>query len=119
MATLAPKTTGVRKGHELDVSRVLPLLKHQGVIESVDVPVEVGQFSHGQSNPTYLLSLGTEGEAGSQKLVLRKQPPGKLLRGAHAVDREYQCMTALVRCALELFTWSLRPPASRAKAAAY
>ena len=27
--------------------------------------------------------------------MLRKQPPGKLLRGAHAVDREFQCMTAL------------------------
>ncbi len=27
--------------------------------------------------------------------VLRKQPPGTLLRGAHAVDREYRIMRAL------------------------
>lgn len=28
-------------------------------------------------------------------MVLRKQPPGKLLRGAHAVDREFRVMAAL------------------------
>ena len=27
--------------------------------------------------------------------TVRKQPPGKLLPGAHAVDREYKVMTAL------------------------
>ena len=27
--------------------------------------------------------------------VLRKQPPGKLLRGAHQVDREYRVLKAL------------------------
>lgn len=30
-----------------------------------------------------------------RKLVLRKQPPGKLLRGAHRVDREFAAMQAL------------------------
>ena len=40
------------------------------------------QFAHGQSNPTYLLSIG------SRKYVLRKQPPGTLLHGAHDVIRE-------------------------------
>jgi aminoglycoside phosphotransferase (APT) family kinase protein len=33
-------------------------------------PLEVRQFSHGQSNPTYLLLLP------DRKLVLRKKPPG-------------------------------------------
>ena len=42
------------------------------------------QFKHGQSNPTYLLIVG-EGE---HKFVLRKQPPGLLLKGAHQVLRE-------------------------------
>jgi len=28
-------------------------------------------------------------------VVLRKKPPGKLLRGAHAVDREFQIQSAL------------------------
>ena len=40
------------------------------------------QFVHGQSNPTYLISIGTK------KFVLRKQPPGILLHGAHDVMRE-------------------------------
>ena len=49
------------------------------------------QFKHGQSNPTYVCSVRDK----STKLVLRKQPPGKLLRGAHAVDREFRVMNAL------------------------
>ena len=47
------------------------------------------QFKGGQSNPTYLLT------AESQKYVLRRKPPGKLLKSAHAVDREYKVITAL------------------------
>ena len=47
------------------------------------------KFSDGQSNPTFLLSTG------SGQYVLRRQPPGELLKSAHAVDREYQVMTAL------------------------
>ena len=47
------------------------------------------KFSDGQSNPTFLLS------AASGRYVLRRQPPGDLLKSAHAVDREYRVMTAL------------------------
>lgn len=47
------------------------------------------KFSGGQSNPTFLLT--TE----SGKVVLRRQPPGKLLKSAHAVDREYRVIEAL------------------------
>ena len=47
------------------------------------------QFKGGQSNPTYLLT------AESQKYVLRRKPPGKLLKSAHAVDREYKVITTL------------------------
>ena len=49
----------------------------------------VEQFKGGQSNPTY--KLVTPGRA----YVLRRKPPGKLLPGAHAVDREYRVITAL------------------------
>ena len=52
--------------------------------------MEIKQFTLGQSNPTYLLTL-----ADGIRLVLRKQPPGKILRGAHQVGREYQIMSAL------------------------
>ncbi len=59
-----------------------------------EVP-EIGQlrqlekFSDGQSNPTY--RLDTE----SGQYVLRRQPPGELLKSAHAVDREYRVIAAL------------------------
>lgn len=47
------------------------------------------QFKGGQSNPTY--QLITE----NKKYVLRRKPPGKLLKSAHAVDREYRVLSAL------------------------
>ena len=87
-SSLAPPTTKMR-GEGIDISKVLPLLHKAGVLTQPTAEATVSQFSHGQSNPTYLLDID------GQKLVLRKQPPGKLLRGAHAVDREFQCMTAL------------------------
>ena len=43
----------------------------------------------GQSNPTYFLDYG------AHALVLRKQPKGDLLPGAHAVDREFRALSAL------------------------
>ncbi len=52
-------------------------------------PLSVEQFKGGQSNPTYKLT--TLGRA----YVLRRKPPGKLLPGAHAVDREYRAIAAL------------------------
>ena len=47
------------------------------------------KFSDGQSNPTYLVV----GQGG--KYVLRTQPRGQLLRGAHLLDREYRVMSSL------------------------
>lgn len=43
----------------------------------------------GQSNPTFILSSPTG------KFVLRRKPPGVLLKSAHAVDREFRVMSAL------------------------
>jgi aminoglycoside phosphotransferase (APT) family kinase protein len=43
----------------------------------------------GQSNPTYFLTFD------NRRLVLRKQPNGELLPGAHDVARECRAMTAL------------------------
>lgn len=58
-------------------------------IEGFSAPIEVEQFSGGQSNPTFLL------KAGGNRYVLRKKPPGKLLPSAHAVDREFRVISAL------------------------
>ncbi|MDX1556091.1 MAG: phosphotransferase [Xanthomonadales bacterium] len=52
-------------------------------------PLTARKFSNGQSNPTFLV------EAASGQYVLRRKPPGPLLKSAHAVDREYRVMTAL------------------------
>ncbi len=49
----------------------------------------VEKFSDGQSNPTYRLV------SGDRRYVLRAKPPGKLLKSAHAVDREFRVMQAL------------------------
>lgn len=49
----------------------------------------IEKFSAGQSNPTYLLT------AASGRYVLRAKPPGKLLKSAHQVDREFRVMQAL------------------------
>lgn len=43
----------------------------------------------GQSNPTYFIDFG------DRRMVLRKKPSGPILRGAHAIDREYRVLAAL------------------------
>lgn len=58
-------------------------------VEGIDQSFSVRQFQGGQSNPTYLIT------AGEHQYVLRKKPPGKLLKSAHQIEREYQIMTAL------------------------
>ena len=52
-------------------------------------PIQVEQFVVGRSNPTFLI------KAQSGNYVLRRQPPGPLLKSAHAVDREYRVIEAL------------------------
>jgi len=52
-------------------------------------PLEVSQFKGGQSNPTYKLDTPTA------SFVLRRKPPGPILPGAHAVEREYRVLAAL------------------------
>ncbi|KAG2434084.1 hypothetical protein HXX76_007812 [Chlamydomonas incerta] len=82
----------VRAGHQLDTQKLETYLRQQlpGLFNGVDAPsLGVQQFSHGQSNPTFLVTIG------QTKLVLRKKPPGKLLASAHAVEREYKVLAAL------------------------
>ncbi len=58
-------------------------------IEDYSGPLTVRQFKGGQSNPTYRL------ETPGALYVLRKKPPGPLLKGAHDVLREAWVMRAL------------------------
>jgi aminoglycoside phosphotransferase (APT) family kinase protein len=52
-------------------------------------PIELHKFSVGQSNPTFRLTTP------SGSYVLRRKPPGVLLKSAHAVDREFRVQKAL------------------------
>ena len=52
-------------------------------------PLTAEKFAGGQSNPTFKLT------AGSGTYVLRRKPPGQLLKSAHAVDREFKVISAL------------------------
>lgn len=52
-------------------------------------PITAEKTPTGQSNPTFIL------KAGSGEYVLRRKPPGQLLKSAHAVDREFRVIRAL------------------------
>lgn len=80
-------TREVRESHRFDVPRLERYLTAH--IDGFRGPLAVRQFRGGQSNPTYLL----EGPSG--RYVLRRKPPGKLLKSAHAVDREFRAISAL------------------------
>ncbi|BFZ64624.1 hypothetical protein YB2330_005774 [Saitoella coloradoensis] len=60
-------------------------------VPEIKCPIDVKQFTHGQSNPTYVLT-----DAANERYVLRKKPPGQLLsKTAHAVEREYKVLRAI------------------------
>ncbi len=60
-----------------------------GALPGFDEDLEVSKFATGQSNPTYLL------KGSDRAFVLRRKPPGKLLKSAHAVEREFRVQKAL------------------------
>ncbi len=66
----------------------------EGKIDGFEPVLNVVKFPGGQSNPTFLL------ETASEKYVLRRKPPGALLKSAHAVDREYRVQKALMHGAV-------------------
>lgn len=51
----------------------------------------IERISGGQSNPTYFVDFG------GQQLVLRKKPVGHIMKGAHAIEREFRVMRALAK----------------------
>lgn len=71
----------------LDLDAVGAYLKSN--LDGFEGPIEAEKFAGGQSNPTFLLKTP------SRNYVLRRKPPGKLLKSAHAVDREYHVQKAL------------------------
>ncbi len=80
-------TREVREEHRVDEARLTSYLAER--IDGFAGPITIKQFKGGQSNPTYLI------QAASGSYVLRRKPPGKLLKSAHAVDREFRIISAL------------------------
>ena len=71
----------------LDMARVADWLA--GRLPGFDGPVAAEKFTGGQSNPTYLIKTP------ARDYVLRRKPPGVLLKSAHAVEREFRVQKAL------------------------
>lgn len=82
-----PEITPVRELHRIDEQALMNYLSER--IDDDFSSWTLQQFEGGQSNPTYLL------DTGSNQYVVRKKPPGELLKSAHQVDREFKVMDAL------------------------
>jgi aminoglycoside phosphotransferase (APT) family kinase protein len=82
-------TTPVRAGFGLDEASLARWMSEH--VAGFGGPLHVEQFKGGQSNPTYKLVTP------QAQYVLRRKPPGQLLPGAHAVDREARVMMALCK----------------------
>lgn len=80
-------TTAVRADYRFDEGALAHWMAQN--ICDFNGPITVEQFKGGQSNPTYKLVTN------SKAYVLRRKPPGKLLKGAHAVEREARILSAL------------------------
>jgi aminoglycoside phosphotransferase (APT) family kinase protein len=83
----AVELRGATGGNSVNVHRLQSWMQEH--IAGFAGPVDVRQFSGGQSNPTFLV------QAADRRYVLRRKPTGKLLPSAHAVDREFRVLTAL------------------------
>jgi aminoglycoside phosphotransferase (APT) family kinase protein len=80
-------TARVREAHRFDEARLAHWMSEH--VQDYEGPLTVEQFKGGQSNPTYkLVTL-------RKTYVLRRKPPGQLLKGAHAVEREARVLRAL------------------------
>lgn len=80
-------TTPVREAYRFDETALVEWM--QDHIDGFVGPLHIEQFKGGQSNPTYRLS--TPGRS----YVLRRKPPGQLVKGAHDVLREARILSAL------------------------
>ena len=87
MSTPRPGTREVAPRHQFDASALERWLS--GNVPDFHGPLILRQFEGGQSNPTFHVA------AGSGEYVVRKQPPGRLLASAHALDREFRVQAAL------------------------
>ncbi|MCB1338104.1 MAG: phosphotransferase family protein [Maritimibacter sp.] len=72
---------------DFDLAALVPFLRT--ALSAPAAPCAIERISGGQSNPTYVLTLG------ERRTILRKQPASIKADGAHAIDREYRVQAAL------------------------
>ena len=77
----------MRASFDFDVGTLATYLERH--VPGFNGPLRAEKFAGGQSNPTFKIT------AASGDYVLRRKPPGELLKSAHAVDREFRVLSAL------------------------
>ena len=85
---------------ELDLDKLCNYLNASGIrLEAFDPKsVIVLQSNNGMSNPTFYLQQSASSR--EPALIIRKKPPGKLLPGAHQIEREFRAMKHLADTAV-------------------
>ncbi|KEQ52733.1 phosphotransferase [Sphingobium chlorophenolicum] len=86
-ASVNAGTTAVREAYRFDEAALARWMEAH--VDGYAGPLSVEQFKGGQSNPTYKLVTPR------RSYVLRRKPPGQVLKGAHAVEREARVLSAL------------------------
>ncbi|WPK25623.1 hypothetical protein PUMCH_002945 [Australozyma saopauloensis] len=96
-----PEVTEIR--NPLDVASIevflkeLPKIYTPGrFVPEFETPIDIKQFTFGQSNPTYLIK-----DAAGKQFVLRRKPTsnGKLVQKlAHAIEREFYILNGIQHC---------------------
>ena len=82
--------SGLKNADDLNADDLLRLDGYlQSRLPNFEGINSIKQFKGGQSNPTFLI------KSVNKNYVLRRKPPGNLLKSAHAVDREYKIIKAL------------------------
>ena len=82
--------SGLKNADDLNSDELLRLESYlQSRLPNFEGINSIKQFKGGQSNPTFLI------KSADKSYVLRRKPPGNLLKSAHAVDREYKIIKAL------------------------
>jgi aminoglycoside phosphotransferase (APT) family kinase protein len=84
---ITDKPKDIRTGEELDIAKVSRFLKDS--IPNLTGDITIKQFPSGNSNLTYLVTVG------GTDLILRRPPFGKKAKTAHDMSREYRILKAL------------------------
>jgi hypothetical protein len=87
------KVVGSSHHLQLDQGALTTYLKRVCILPPSGSIERIVKFSHGQSNPTFLIQMTSgSGPGALEECVLRKKPSGQILPSAHAIEREYRVL---------------------------